>query len=33
VIVRIEEDKIRIDLRTVLPEEDAVVVNALLGIR
>ena len=33
VIVRIEEDKLRIDLRTVSPEEDAIIVNALLAIR
>lgn len=33
VIVRIEEDKVRIDLRTVPPEEDAIIINALLAIR
>ena len=33
IVVRIEEDTIRIDLRTVLAEEDAIIVNALLAIR
>ncbi|HEX7960877.1 MAG TPA: L-seryl-tRNA(Sec) selenium transferase, partial [Terriglobales bacterium] len=33
VIVRIEEDKVRIDLRTVPAEEDAIIVHALLAIR
>lgn len=32
IVVRIEEDKIRIDLRTVLPEHDAVIIDALLSI-
>ena len=33
VIVRIEENKVRIDLRTVAPEDDTIIVNALLAIR
>ena len=33
VIVRIEEDKIRIDLRTVPPADDTIIVNALFSIR
>jgi L-seryl-tRNA(Ser) seleniumtransferase len=33
IVVRIEEDRIRIDLRTVSPEHDAVIIDALLSIR
>ena len=33
IIVRIEEDKVLVDLRTVSPEHDAVIIDALLSIR
>ena len=32
-VVRIEEDRIRIDLRTVPPEHDVIIVDALLSTR
>ena len=33
IVVRIEEDRIRIDLRTVSPEHDAVIIDVLLSVR
>jgi L-seryl-tRNA(Ser) seleniumtransferase len=33
IVVRIEEEKIRIDLRTVSPEHDALIIDALLHVR
>jgi L-seryl-tRNA(Ser) seleniumtransferase len=33
IVVRIEEDRIQIDLRTVSPDHDAVIIDALLSIR
>ena len=33
IVVRIEEDRIRIDLRTVPPEHDVIIVDALLSTR